>query len=107
MEFVFKRRSTLPPENRVKQARTPHSRQTGKLIGMPTTRLEGPEKVSGRAIYANDVVLPGMLWSKLLRSPIAYGRIRRIDTSGALGLPVVHSVVTGEDVRGLLIGRKI
>ena len=78
-----------------------------KVIGISTPRLEGPDKVSGRAIYATDVVLPDMLWCKVLRSPIAYGRIKRIDTGRALELPGVHAVATGEDVHGLLIGRKI
>jgi len=78
-----------------------------KVIGTSTPRLEGPDKVSGRAIYATDVVLPDMLWCKVLRSPIAYGRIKRIDTGRALELPGVHAVATGEDVHGLLIGRKI
>ncbi|HEX6174903.1 MAG TPA: xanthine dehydrogenase family protein molybdopterin-binding subunit [Candidatus Binatia bacterium] len=79
----------------------------GTLIGTPTQRLEGPEKVSGQAIYATDVVLPGMLWGKVLRSPISYGRITKIDTSRALALPGVRAIATGEDVKGLLIGRKI
>lgn len=78
-----------------------------KIIGAPTTRSEGPDKVSGRAIYATDVNLPGMLWCKVLRSPISYGRIKNIDVSRAQALPGVHAIVTGEDVKGLLIGRKI
>ena len=78
-----------------------------KIIGTPVQRLEGPEKVSGRAIYATDVNLPGMLWCKVLRSPISRGRIKRIDARRAVKLPGVHAVVTGEDVAGLLIGRKI
>jgi CO/xanthine dehydrogenase Mo-binding subunit len=78
-----------------------------KVIGTPVQRLEGPEKVSGRAIYATDVNLPGMLWCKVLRSPISCGRIKNIDASRALELPGVHAVVTGEDAKGLLIGRKI
>ena len=41
-----------------------------RVIGIPTTRSEGREKVSGAAIYATDVVLPNMLWAKALRSPI-------------------------------------
>lgn len=78
-----------------------------KIIGTPTQRLEGPEKVSGRAIYATDVVLPNMLWAKAQRSPVSYGRIKKIDTRKAEALPGVRAVVTGEDVKGLLIGRKI
>jgi carbon-monoxide dehydrogenase large subunit len=83
------------------------ARRTTKIIGTPTQRLEGPEKVSGRAIYATDKCLPGMLWCKVLRSPISYGRIKKIDASRALALPGVRALVTGEDVTGLLIGRKI
>jgi len=81
--------------------------RTTKIIGTPTQRLEGPEKVSGRAIYATDMCLPGMLWCKVLRSPISYGRIKQIDASRALALSGVHAVATGADVAGLLIGRKI
>jgi CO/xanthine dehydrogenase Mo-binding subunit len=78
-----------------------------RVIGIPTTRSEGREKVSGEAIYATDVVLPNMLWAKALRSPIAYGRIKKIDIHRALALSGVHAVVTGADVKGQLIGRKI
>ena len=70
----------------VKAADHPNNK-IGKLIGTPTQQLEGPEKVSGRAIYATDVVLPGMLWGKVLRSPISYGRINQIDIRRALALP--------------------
>ena len=93
----------------MKKTTTPARRKTAraKVIGTPIPRLEGPEKVSGRAIYATDVRLPGMLWCKVLRSPIAYGRIKNIDARRPLELPGVHAVATGEDVKGLLIGRKI
>ena len=80
---------------------------TRKIIGSAVQRLEGPEKVTGRAIYATDVVLPGMLWAKVLRSPISYGRIKKINASRAAALPGVCAVATGEDVKGRLIGRKI
>lgn len=78
-----------------------------KVIGTPITRSEGPDKVSGLAVYATDVVLPDMLWCKVLRSPISYGRIKKIDVSRARALPGVCAIVSGEDVTGLLIGRKI
>ena len=90
------------PVARARDKKTPR-----KIIGTPVQRLEGPEKVSGRAIYATDVNLPGMLWCKVLRSPVSYARIKRIDAKHALELPGVHAVVTGEDLKGLLIGRKI
>ena len=46
-----------------------------KIIGSSNPRGEGVEKVTGQAVYAVDVALPGMLWAKALRSPIPYGRI--------------------------------
>jgi carbon-monoxide dehydrogenase large subunit len=78
-----------------------------QVIGRPTPRVEGEEKVTGKAVYTVDVALPGMLWGKVLRSPIPYARIKRIDVSEALKVPGVKTVITGEDVTGLKIGRKI
>jgi CO/xanthine dehydrogenase Mo-binding subunit len=78
-----------------------------KIVGVPTPRVEGEQKVTGKAVYAADVSLPGMLWGKVLRSPISYGRIKRIDVSRALQLPGVRTAVTGEEVAGLKIGRRI
>jgi CO/xanthine dehydrogenase Mo-binding subunit len=78
-----------------------------QVIGVPTPRVEAEEKVSGRAIYAVDVVLPGMLWAKVLRSPIPYGRIKKIDVSKASRLSGVKAVVTGDEVKGIRMGKKI
>ena len=78
-----------------------------RVIGKPTARVEGVEKVTGAAKYAGDVTLPGMLWGKLLRSPIAYGRIKNSDVADALNVPGVKAIITGKDVAGLSIGRRI
>ncbi len=78
-----------------------------QVVGRPTPRVEGEEKVTGEAIYSADVALPDILWGKILRSPIPYGRIKRIDVSRAAQVPGVKSVITGQDVAGLLIGRQI
>jgi CO/xanthine dehydrogenase Mo-binding subunit len=91
----------------VKQGSRSPGKKSHGLIGTPIQRLEGPDKVSGRAVYATDVTLPGMLWCKVLRSPISYGGIKKIDTNRAAALPGVRAIATGEDVNGLLIGRKI
>jgi hypothetical protein len=48
-----------------------------------------------------------MLWGKLLRSPIASGKIKRIDVGKALALRGVHAVVTGQECTGLKIGRRL
>ena len=52
-------------------------------IGQPVGRAEGPEKVTGAAMYPADINLPGTLVGKCLRSPYAYARIRSIDASAA------------------------
>jgi CO/xanthine dehydrogenase Mo-binding subunit len=78
-----------------------------QVVGNPTPRVEGESKVSGKAVYAVDVTLPGMLWGKLLRSPIPSGKIKKIDTSKAAALPGVRAIVTGEDCTGLKIGRRL
>jgi CO/xanthine dehydrogenase Mo-binding subunit len=78
-----------------------------QVVGNPTPRVEGELKVSGKAVYAVDVTLPGMCWGKLLRSPISYGKIKRIDTSKAAALPGVRAIVTGADCAGLKIGRRL
>jgi len=78
-----------------------------QVVGMPTPRVEGEEKVSGQAGYTADRTLPGMLWVKVLRSPIPHGRIKRIDTRRAAELPGVKVVLTGRDVKGAKIGKKI
>ena len=78
-----------------------------RVIGKPTPRVEGTEKVTGAAKYATDVTLPEMLWGKVARSPIAYGRIVRVDIAEALKVPGVKAVITGKDVAGLRIGRRI
>ncbi len=71
-------------------------------IGRSIPRLEARAKVTGRAEYAHNLRLPGMLHGKLFRSTVAHGRIRAIDTSAATAIAGVVRVVTGEDVRALI-----
>ncbi len=78
-----------------------------QVVGRPTPRVEGELKVTGKAQYSADVNLPETLWGRCLRSPIPYGRIKRIDTSKASRAPGVKVVITGMDVPGLRIGRCI
>jgi CO/xanthine dehydrogenase Mo-binding subunit len=58
------------------------------------TRVEGPEKVSGKAKYACDIRLEGQLYARVLRSPLPHARIKRIDASRAQALPGVHAVLS-------------
>ena len=63
----------------------------------PIFRLEGRDKVSGKARYAGDMRLPGLLYAFIVRSPHAHARIRRIDTSRAAALPGVRAVISSVD----------
>ena len=78
-----------------------------RSVGIPSPRVEGEQKVAGAAVYAVDVRLPDMLWAKVLRSPLAHGRIKRIDVAKAAALPGVKAVLTGADLAGVKIGKKI
>jgi CO/xanthine dehydrogenase Mo-binding subunit len=75
-------------------------------IGLSIPRFDAPEKVTGRTLYVGDVQLPGMLQARLLRSPYAHARIKRIDASRARALPGVRAVLTAADVPELKPGAR-
>jgi len=79
---------------------------TYQVIGQPIPRIDNTGKVTGEARYTADVLLPGTLWAKTLRSPYSHARIVRIDTSRAEKAPGVRAVLTGSDARGILYGRR-
>jgi CO/xanthine dehydrogenase Mo-binding subunit len=64
-------------------------------------RADYLQKVTGAAIFASDIEVPGMLQGKILRSPVPHARIRSIDASAALALPGVVAVLTGADLQNL------
>ncbi|MFQ5825897.1 MAG: xanthine dehydrogenase family protein molybdopterin-binding subunit [Dehalococcoidia bacterium] len=68
------------------------------VVGRPVPRVDAVEKVTARAIFGTDTVLPGMLHGKILRSPYAHARIVAIDTSKAKSMPGVRAVLTAGDV---------
>ena len=78
-----------------------------RVIGQPIGRADGPEKVTGAGKYSIDVVPPGALWCKVLRSPYAHARIVSIDASAALAVPGVRAVITGRDLEGQRWGKTI
>ena len=69
-----------------------------KVIGTSPDRPDGVPKVTGTAQYGADWNLPGMLWGKILRSPHAHARIRKIDTTKAQALPGVKGIITAADI---------
>ena len=71
--------------------------QSNKWIGRRTIRPDGADKVTGRAAYAADASMPGMIWGKVLRSPHPHAVIRSIDTSKAEALAGVKAVATRDD----------
>ena len=68
-----------------------------ETVGHSVARLEGADKLSGRAVYVDDITRPGMLHGAVLLSPYPHARIVRIDTSAARAAPGVRCVLTGED----------
>ncbi len=68
------------------------------FVGQPIERLEDARFVSGRGQYVDDLARPDMLHAAILRSPVAHGRIRSIDVSGAQNMAGVHSVITAADL---------
>jgi carbon-monoxide dehydrogenase large subunit len=71
---------------------------TNRHIGSPVERVEDLRFLRGRGEYVDDVEKDGQLHAVVLRSQIAHGRLRSIDTRAALRLPGVHSVITAADI---------
>ena len=74
---------------------------TKPIIGTPVRRVDAFDKVTGQAKYTGDLKLPGMLYGKILRSPLPHARIVSIDTSAAEAMPGVHAVLTRDDIRDI------
>jgi xanthine dehydrogenase YagR molybdenum-binding subunit len=71
----------LPPNNEL------------AVIGRSTPRQDGRAKVTGTVRFTTDIVLPGMLYARVLRSPLPHGRVRALDLSAASRHPGVRAVV--------------
>jgi 4-hydroxybenzoyl-CoA reductase subunit alpha len=68
------------------------------VVGTRVPMLDAALKAKGAALFTDDMVLPGMLYGKILRSPLPHARILNIDVSRAEKLPGVKGVVTGRDI---------
>ena len=68
------------------------------LIGEPVHRAEDFRFLRGAGSFIDDIRREGMLHAVVLRSPVAHGRIRSIDTSAAGAMPGVHAVMTAADI---------
>ena len=75
-----------------------NDKRSFSVVGNSVARVDGADKVTGRAKYVADLVVPGMIEGKFLRSPYAHARIRSIDTREAQALPGVVAVLTSKDL---------
>src|SRR6266498_4907478 len=75
-----------------------------KLIGQNYTTPDLVAKVTGKAKYAEDYRVEGMLFAKLLVSPMPHARVKRLDTSAALAMPGVKAILTADDMPGAATG---
>jgi CO/xanthine dehydrogenase Mo-binding subunit len=80
--------------------------QEFKVVGSRPPRPDGVDKVTGRARYGADATAPGQLVGRILRSPHAHAKIRKIDTSRAEKLKGVKAVLTSKDLPDLTNGNR-
>ena len=85
---------------------TSYTDQKFKVVGTRPNRPDGVDKVTGRARYGADVTAPGQLVGRILRSPHAHARIKKIDTSRAEKLSGVKAVITSADLPDLTEGNR-
>lgn len=78
----------------------PETRPPGRVVGRPLPRTDAVAKVTGAAVYADDLSFPGMLYGAVLRAGVPHARIRGIDITAARALPGVHAVLTAADIPG-------
>lgn len=69
-----------------------------KYVGHNVPRVDGIEKVTGKAKFVGDIAVPGMLYGKILRSSYPHARILSVDTKEAEDLPGVVAVLTAADI---------
>jgi aerobic carbon-monoxide dehydrogenase large subunit len=77
------------------------------LMGRSVPRLEDAKLLRGTGRFVDDLALPGLLHATFVRSPIAHGRIRRVDAAKARALPGVRAVLTHAELRPVLASDRI
>lgn len=86
------------------RSRTDAARPQHDNVGVSIPRVDAADKATGRSLYTADIALPNMIHGQILGSPVAHGRIRRIDASEAAALEGVLAVLTGADVPDTMYG---
>ncbi|MBI2819876.1 MAG: xanthine dehydrogenase family protein molybdopterin-binding subunit, partial [Acidobacteria bacterium] len=67
------------------------------IVGKETPRIDGVERVTGQSHYTEDIYLPGMLFARVLRSPVPHARVKKVDTAAAEALPGVMSILHADN----------
>ncbi len=93
---VWSRAAYRPPRTRTAPAQIASPKTA--VVNKPEQKVDAVKLSKGRAVFADDMEMPGMLYGGLLTSPHAHARIVSIDASRARALPGVHAVLTHEDV---------
>src|SRR3954463_5496833 len=75
-----------------------NNKQPLNVVGKPFRKVDARQKCTGQTKFADDIVLPRMLYAKLLRSHEPHAIIKSIDASAALAMPGVYAVITGKDL---------
>src|SRR5215831_16549925 len=75
-----------------------HTRTTNRLIGSPVPRIEDLRFLRGRGMYVGDLAPDATLHAAILRSGVAHGRIRALDSAAARARPGVHAVITAAEI---------
>ena len=81
--------------------------KTHKYIGHNYVMPDLVAKVTGKAKYAEDYKADGMLFAKLLLSPMPHARVTRIDTTEALAIPGVKAILTADDLPAVVEGSTV
>src|SRR5262245_15612430 len=69
-----------------------------KFVGAAIERIEDRRLLTGSGCYVDDIHRPGMLHAVIVRSSVAHGLVKAVDTEAAAKMPGVHAVYTGRDV---------
>ena len=92
----------MGPKNRPSPGRpgpvSPDREIPGPAVGRPARKIDGESRITGRAVYTDDIQLPRMLHCRIVRSPHAHARLVDIDFSRALEDPEVIATITGADM---------
>lgn len=92
--YLRQGRAWHPPDAPIEKSRSSSFRYIHQMDSLP---VDGREKVTGKARYVADLSFPGMLYARVLRSPLPHARIARLNIEPALKIPGVCAVITSRD----------